>query len=93
MTTAHVSPSLIQTIGFLAAAGTTFSLVPQIIRLYRIKRADEISLGMFAFFSLGVLLWLIYGLLLHSWPIIAANIITLALSLTVLILKVAYDRD
>ena len=77
----------IEMIGFAAAAGTTFSLVPQLLRIWERKSADDISVGMYTVFSAGVILWLVYGLLHHSWPIIFANSITLLLSLGILALK------
>jgi MtN3 and saliva related transmembrane protein len=79
-------------IGSVAAICTTISFVPQLIRIYRLKSADEISLVMFLVFSLGVFLWLLYGIFIRSFPVILANSFTLALSLAILVLKVRYDR-
>ncbi len=84
---------LVQGIGFAAAAGTTFSLLPQLVRIRRLRSARDVSLGMFLLFSLGVLLWLIYGWMVHSWPVIVANGITLVFSISILVLKVKYDRE
>ena len=78
--------------GYLAAVLTTVSFVPQLIRVWRLRSARDISLTMFLVFSLGVFLWLIYGISLHSIPMILANGLTLALSLTILILKLRFDR-
>lgn len=78
--------------GYCAAVLTTVSFVPQLIRVWRLRSARDISLTMFLAFSLGVLLWLIYGISLHSIPMILANGLTLALSLTILILKLRFDR-
>ncbi len=83
----------IELIGFGAAALTTFSLVPQLVRIWRRRSADDISTVMFGLFSFGVLLWLVYGLLLASWPMIIANGITLALSLSVLVLKFRFAEE
>ena len=79
-------------IGSVAAICTTISFVPQLIRVYRLKSAHEISLIMFLVFSLGVFLWQLNGIFLHSFPIILANGFTLALSLAILALKIQYDR-
>jgi MtN3 and saliva related transmembrane protein len=79
-------------IGSVAAICTTISFVPQLIRIYRLKSADEISLVMFLVFSLGVFLWLLYGIFIRSFPVILANSFTLALSLAILVLKIRYDR-
>ena len=78
--------------GYLAAVLTTVSFVPQLIRVWRLRSARDISLTMFLVFSLGVFLWLIYGISLHSIPMMLANGLTLALSLTILILKLRFDR-
>lgn len=80
----------VELIGFGAAAGTTFSLVPQIVRIWKRRSAEDVSAGMFSFFSLGTLLWLVYGVLLRSRPMILANGISLLLALTVLLLKIKF---
>jgi MtN3 and saliva related transmembrane protein len=64
--------------------------VPQLIRVWRLRSAREISLIMFLVFSLGVFLWLIYGVFIHSMPVILANAVTLALSLAILALKIRF---
>jgi MtN3 and saliva related transmembrane protein len=79
-------------IGLLAAVCTTISFVPQIIRVWRLRSAREISLVMFLVYSLGVFLWLLYGIFLHALPIILANAVALVLSLAILALKLKYDR-
>jgi MtN3 and saliva related transmembrane protein len=79
-------------IGSVAAACTTAAFVPQVVRVWRLKRADEISFTTFLVLSLGSLVWLTYGLLISSLPVIAANGVTFALVLTILILKVKWDR-
>ena len=78
--------------GFVAAFCTTIALVPQLVRVRRRRSAEDISLPMFVLFSLGVALWLIYGIALRSWPVIAANVVTLVLSVWILVLKVRFDR-
>jgi len=79
-------------IGSIAAVCTTVSFVPQLVRVWRRKSARDISLSMFLLFSFGVACWLVYGLGLGSVPIIAANVVTLALALAILALKIHYDR-
>lgn len=85
--------SATEIIGTVAAMCTTVSFVPQLVRVLRRKSAADISLGMFLFFSLGVFLWLIYGIRIHSLPVMEANAITLLLSVAILILKLHYDRQ
>ena len=82
--------AVVNAIGMAAAVCTTVSLVPQLIRVWRLKSAREISLTMFLVFSLGVLLWLVYGVCIHSAPVILANVVTLALSLAILGLKLRF---
>ena len=79
-------------VGYVAATATTLSFVPQLVRVLRVRSAREISLSMFLIFSAGVFLWLLYGLSIHSWPVIASNGITFVLALSILLLKIHYDR-
>jgi MtN3 and saliva related transmembrane protein len=85
-------PAGVNAIGMAAALCTTVSLVPQLIRVWRLRSAREISLTMFLVFSLGVVLWLVYGICIHSAPVILANVATLALSLAILALKLRFGR-
>jgi MtN3 and saliva related transmembrane protein len=77
-------------IGFAAATLTTLSFVPQAIKTIRSKDTRGISLGMYATFTVGVALWLGYGFVLDSWPMIVSNIVTLILSATILGMKLRY---
>jgi len=79
-------------IGLVAAVCTTAAFVPQVIRVWRLKRAEEISRTTFLALSIGSLVWLTYGLLISSLPVIVANGVTFALVLTILSLKVMWDR-
>ena len=78
-------------IGSVAAFCTTISFLPQLIRVWRRKSATDISLTMFLLFSFGVVCWLVYGIGIGSRPIMAANAVTLALALAILVLKLRYD--
>lgn len=78
------------TIGLLAGTLTTISFVPQVIKIWKTKHARDLSLGMFAIFSSGVLLWLWYGIAIGATPIIVANAVTLGLSLTILVFRIKY---
>jgi len=77
-------------IGSAAATLTTTAFIPQAWRVWRTRHTTDISLGMYALFTLGVTLWLIYGIQLGSWPIIVANTVTLLLAGTVLVLKIKF---
>ncbi len=77
-------------LGYAAGALTTIAFVPQVIRTWKTKSAKDISLGMFVTFCLGVLLWLVYGIMLRSLPVIIANAAVLALSTVILVMKLKY---
>ncbi len=82
--------TLIDAVGGFAATLTTVSFLPQVWQVWRTKHTADISLGMYGFFTLGVALWLIYGILLLSWPIIIANAITVLLAGAVLVMKLKF---
>lgn len=79
---------LVNTIGTLAGLLTTVAFVPQVVRTWKTGSAEDISLLTFLLFTSGVLLWLVYGVMLHALPVILANAVTLALSASILALKV-----
>ena len=80
----------IEIIGYCAAFLTTIAFLPQAIRSWRTKDLAGISLGMYFLFTMGVGLWLVYGLIIEKWPLILANAITFALALSILILKLRH---
>jgi MtN3 and saliva related transmembrane protein len=81
-------------VGLLAGLLTTIAFVPQVLKIYATKSGRDVSARMFILFSIGVALWLAYGLLIGSLPVILANTVTLALSLVILALKLRYrGRD
>lgn len=77
-------------LGLLAGALTTASFLPQVIRIYRRRSAADISGFGASVFTIGVALWLAYGLALHSLPITLTNAVTLALNLGILVLKIRH---
>ena len=79
-------------VGYLAASLTTLSFVPQAVLTLRTRNVHGISAAMYGAFTLGVALWLAYGLALGEWPIVVANAVTLALSATILAVKLLEDR-
>jgi MtN3 and saliva related transmembrane protein len=83
--------SLVDSLGYTAALLTTVAFVPQAWKSWRSRDLSGISLSMYALFTLGVALWLAYGLVLGNGPMVLANAITLALAVVVLWLKVASD--
>jgi MtN3 and saliva related transmembrane protein len=83
---------MIDDVGFAAAFCTTTAFIPQLVRVLRLRSAREISLPTFLLFSIGVFLWLIYGIWAHSTPVVVSNGATLVVSVAILALKIRYDR-
>lgn len=79
-------------LGYVAGALTTAAFVPQLVKTWRSRSAGDLSYGMMSVFSTGIALWLVYGIVLESWPVILANAITLVLSLAILALKARFER-
>lgn len=77
-------------LGYIAGAMTTISFIPQVVRTWKTKSTKDISLAMFILFCLGVATWMIYGIILNSWPIIVANGVVLVLGLNILVMKIIY---
>jgi MtN3 and saliva related transmembrane protein len=77
-------------IGYVAALFTTFSLLPQIIRIWKLKEARDISLFMPLMVSIGAVLWLVYGIMIAEAPVIAANAVSLLVALTTLFVTIKY---
>ena len=76
--------------GYVAATMTTLSFVPQAAKTIRTRDTRSISLGMYVVFTAGIAMWLVYGIALHSIPMILANIVTFVLSATILGLKLRH---
>ena len=87
-----VSRGATNAIGYVAATLTTISFLPQLIRIVKLRSARDISLGMFLIFTVGTFGWMVYGILLHSIPVTIANVVTFALSLSILALKLKFDQ-
>jgi MtN3 and saliva related transmembrane protein len=85
--------NLVQVLGLAAGSLTTVAFLPQVIKTWKSGSAKDLSLGMFSFFCLGVLLWLIYGILVHDVPVIAANMVTLLLASTLLYFKLRFKNQ
>jgi MtN3 and saliva related transmembrane protein len=89
----NLEPHQIEVIGYCAAFLTTIAFLPQAIRSWRSRDLSGISLGMYALFTFGVGLWLIYGLIIEKWPLILANAMTFALALSILLLKLRHTSQ
>lgn len=79
-------------IGLLAGTLTTVAFIPQVIKIRRSKKADDISISMFLIFTTGVALWVVFGIQIGSLPVTLANAVTMALALIILILKYRYRK-
>jgi MtN3 and saliva related transmembrane protein len=77
-------------LGFAAGTLTTAAFVPQVLKSWVTRDLRGVSLRMYGLFTLGVALWLLYGIALKSWPVIICNAITLALAGGVLLLKLRH---
>ena len=84
--------SLLDLIGSAAAFLTTASFLPQAWQSFKTRDVSGVSLSMYGVFTVGVALWLAYGLLLGSWPMVIANSITLSLAVLILGMKLLYSR-
>jgi len=71
-------------VGIIAGALSCTTFLPEVIKTWKSKSTKDVSLTMFLIASLGTALWLVYGILIHSFSIIATNIIVLIFSLTML---------
>ncbi len=81
----------IEILGFVAAFFTTVSFVPQAIKVIKTRDTHSLSLAMYSIFTVGVALWLVYGVYRNDIAIVLANAITLSLALTILVTKVRND--
>ena len=77
-------------LGTFAGFCTTIAFLPQVFQVWRSRSARDISLAMYAVFTLGVVCWLAYGWMLMVWPIIIANIVTLVLVAAVIAMKLRW---
>ena len=82
--------SLQESIGYVAASLTTFSFLPQALHTFRTRDVSGISVGMYSTFTLGIAMWLAYGLLIQAWPVVMANAVTLGLASTILVMKLRF---
>jgi MtN3 and saliva related transmembrane protein len=86
-----LAPRSIETLGAVAGFCTTFAFVPQLIKIHK-QGGRDLSYGMLIFYLTGVLLWLAYGIFLHSPSIILANAATSFLILLAILLKSWKER-
>lgn len=88
--TALVEP--ITVLGLLAAICTTVAFIPQVIKNWKTRSAGDLSFGTFGLFTVGLSLWLAYGIVIGNLPIILSNVVTLALNAVNLLQMVKYRK-
>lgn len=84
--------STITMIGLTAAFLTTFAYLPQVLKTFRTRSAEDISLGMLTMMSTGIVLWLVYGVFILDPPLIGANAVSLTMVGYILYAKLRYAR-
>ena len=82
--------SLIDLVGASGATLTTLCWLPQALKVIREKETRALSLPATGAFTLGVMLWLVYGLAIDDWPLIGSNAVTLTLMTPILVMKLRY---
>ncbi|HWF01453.1 MAG TPA: SemiSWEET transporter [Caulobacteraceae bacterium] len=85
------APWLVDVLGVGAALCSMGSFAPQLVKLWRERDASAISLRMYMVTVAGFILWTLYGLVIGRWPIAASNLVCLAMSAAILILKFRFD--
>ena len=81
--------TFIDALGYAAATLTTASFVPQAWLTFRTRDVSGISLAMYSVFTIGIALWLVYGIFIEAWPVVIANVVTLALAAAILGMKLS----
>lgn len=79
-------------IGLLAGSLTTLSFLPQVLHVFKTRSTKDISLGMYLLFCIGVILWIVYSYMINSIAVFIANIATLLLAGSILIMKIIFNR-
>jgi len=82
--------NFVTTLGLAAGALTTLAFVPQVVRAWRTRCTRDVSLSMLLALVAGVALWIVYGVLTASLPVVIANALTLMLVAAILVAKAKY---
>ena len=88
-----MSESTIQWIGIAAGTLTSIALLPQVFKIYREKKADNISIPYLVILFAGLALWIVYGISRSDIPVIATNIFSALVSIVTLVLGVKYKKQ
>jgi MtN3 and saliva related transmembrane protein len=84
--------AFVDILGYSAGAITALTFLPQVIKTWKEKSAKDISLLMFIIAAINEVMWIWYGILLNNWVIILTNSIVLAMSTTMICLKLMYNK-
>ena len=84
--------TLIDAVGVAAAVCSMASFAPQILKIWRDRDASSVSLRMYVVTVAGFSLWIVYGLLIRTWPLVGANTVCLAMAAGILVLKIHFGR-
>jgi MtN3 and saliva related transmembrane protein len=79
-----------QAIGLAAGILTASSLIPQVVKTLKEKKADEVSIKMLFVLQAGIIMWIVYGIKRNDLPIIVTNIFSLAVNITMVVLRIRY---
>lgn len=79
-------------VGTAAALCSMSSFAPQIVKIWKERDAESVSFRMYVVTVAGFILWIAYGWLIRSWPVVGANAVCLAMSATILALKWRFSR-
>jgi len=82
--------SWLDVLGIIAGSCTTLAFLPQAVKTWQSRSAGDLSLGTFMLLVVGLILWLIYGIILYNWPIIFTNGLTLIIAGSILYFKFRY---
>ncbi len=80
---------MIDALGFAAATLTTLAFLPQVIKSWKRRQVDDLSLGMLVALNIGIVLWIAYGLAIAAFPLVVANVVTLVFTAILLGLKIS----
>ena len=81
-----------QWFGTAAAVLSTAAFIPQVLKTWKTKKAEDVSYALLVAFCSGCFCWVIYGYLIQAYAVLIANTITLSLNLVILGLKLSFDK-
>lgn len=84
---------MVEGIGLAAGSCTTFSFLPQLLTVVRRRSGEDLSYGYLSIFGTGLVLWFIYGVIVDSFAVMAANAMTISLVIAIAVLKWKYHRE